>query len=184
MRSTLLVPLVLVAAAAGCSSSSAVETAPAPQTVRVVGGGAGSIAMGMSGSAADARASAIAAPLADVWRVLPAAYESLNIPLSTVDTTTWVIGNSGFNLRRRLGTVPLVRLIDCGTTQGGPSAETYDIRMTVTTRVRAVDGGTSLATTVEPMGKPVAFSGEYIRCSSTGVLESRLADAVKARLAK
>ena len=77
-----------------------------------------------------------------------------------------------------------MRLIDCGTTQGGPSAETYDIRLTVTTRVSAVEGGTSLSTTVEPMGKPVAFSGEYIRCSSTGVLESRLADAVKARLAK
>src|SRR5215213_9603046 len=106
MRATLLVPLVLAAAAAGCSSSSAVETAPVPQTVRVVGGGAGSIAMGMSGSTVDARSSAIAAPLADVWQVLPAAYESLNIPLSTVDTTMWVIGNSGFNLRRRLGTIP------------------------------------------------------------------------------
>src|SRR4051812_30130029 len=107
MRPTLLLPLIL--AVAGCSSSSPVETAPVPQTMRVVGGGAGSIAMGMSGSTVDARASAIAAPLADVWRVLPAAYESLNIPLSTVDTTTWVIGNSGFNLRRRLGSIPLVR---------------------------------------------------------------------------
>lgn len=184
MRATLLVPLALAAAAAGCSSSSAVQTAATPQTVRVAGGGAGSIAMGMSGSTADARASVVAAPLAEVWRVLPAAYESLSIPLSTVDTTTWVIGNSGFNVRRRLGTVPLVRLIDCGTTQGGPSAETYDIRMTITTHVKAVEGGTSLSTTVEPMGKPVAFSGEYIRCSSTGSLESRLADAVKARLAR
>jgi hypothetical protein len=50
--------------------------------------------------------------------------------------------------------------------------------------VTAVDGGTRVATTVEPMGKPAAFSGEYIRCSSMGTLESRLAEAVKARLAK
>jgi hypothetical protein len=184
MRFAMMLPLVLATAAAGCSSSSAVETAPGPQTVRVIGSGAGSIAMSMSASAPDPRASTIAAPLADVWRVLPAAYESLNIPVSTVDTTTRVMGNSGFNTRRRLGTIPLVRLIDCGTTQGGPSAETYDIHMTVTTHVRTVEGGTSLSTTVEPMGKPVAFSGEYIRCSSTGALELRLADAVKARLAK
>jgi hypothetical protein len=183
MRPTTLLPLALATLAA-CSSSKPAETAPAPQTVRVVGGASGPIAMGMSASSADARTTTISAPLADVWRALPAAYQSLNIPLSTVDSTTWVMGNSGFNLRRRLGTVPLVRLIDCGTTQGGPSAETYDIRLTITTRATAVDGGTSLATTIEPMGKPVAFSGEYIRCSSTGVLESRLADAVKARVAK
>jgi hypothetical protein len=184
MRCALLLPLALAAAAAGCSSSSPIESAPAPQTVRVSGGGSGPLAMGMTPSPADARASTVSAPLAEVWRVLPAAYESLNIPVSTVDTATGVMGNSGFNVRRRLGTVPLIRLIDCGTTQGGPSAETYDIRLTVTTRVTAVDGGTRLATTVEPMGKPAAFSGEYIRCSSMGTLESRLADAVKARLAK
>jgi len=47
-----------------------------------------------------------------------------------------------------------------------------------------VEGGTAIATTVEPMGKPVAFSGEYIHCSSTGSLESRLSDAVKSRLGK
>ena len=176
--------LIVFATAVGCSSSNVARSAPAPETVRVVGGGAGAIAMGMNASAADAHAATIAAPLADVWRVLPAVYESFGIPLSTVDSTTHSIGHSGFNIRRRLGTVPLVRLIDCGSTQGGPSAETYDVRMAVTTQLRASDAGTIVSTTVEPMGKPVAFSGEYIRCSSTGSLESRIADAVKSRLGK
>lgn len=182
MRLARLIPL---AALAACSSSSNVaQSAPAPETVRVVGGGAGSIAMGMSPSAVDAHSTTLSASLADVWRVLPAAYESLGIQLSVIDSATHVIGNSGFNLRRRLGSTPLVRLIDCGTTQGGPSAETYDIHMSVVTQVRAGDSGTIIGTTVEPMGKPAAFSGEYIRCSSTGVLESRLADAVRSRLTK
>jgi hypothetical protein len=177
-----VVVLFVFAALTGCSSTSAVQSAPVPQTVRVAGGGGGAIAMGMSSTPADSRATTISASVADVWRVLPAAFESLNIPLSTVDSVTHSVGNTGFNLRRRLGSIPLVRLIDCGTTQGGPSAETYDIHMSVISQVRASDAGTVISTTVEPMGKPAAFSGEYIRCSSTGALESRIADAVKSRL--
>lgn len=182
MRLGRLIPL---AALAACSSSSNVaQSAPVPETVRVVGGGAANIALGMNPTAADAHSTTLSATVADVWRVLPAAYDALGIPLSVVDSTTHLIGNSGFNLRRRLGSIPLVRLIDCGTTQGGPSAETYDIHMSVVTQVKPGDGGTIIGTTVEPMGRPAAFSGEYIRCSSTGVLESRLADAVRARLPK
>ena len=182
MRLARLIPL---AALAACSSSSNVaQTAPGPETVRVVGGGAGNIAIGMAPTPAEAHSTTLSASVADVWRALPAAYEALGIPLSVIDSQTHVIGNSGFNLRRRLGSIPLVRLIDCGTTQGGPSAETYDIHMSVVTNLRAGDGGTIIGTTVEPMGKPAAFSGEYVRCSSTGVLESRLADAVRSRLTK
>jgi hypothetical protein len=182
MRLAVLLSLAVVA---GCSSSNGVESAPMPQTVRVVGGaGADPIALGMIATPADARSTTVAAPLPEVWRVLPAAYAALNIPLSTIDSTTHLVGNAGFNLRRRLGSIPLVRLIDCGSTQGGASAETYDIKMSVLTRVQPSDAGTTFSTTVEPMGKPTAFSGEYIRCSSTGVLESRLADAIKARLAR
>jgi len=179
MRLAMLLSLALVV---GCSSSGTVQSAPAPQTVRVGGGGGGAITMGMSASPTSSHATTLSAPMADVWRALPAAYESLNIPLSMIDSTTRLVGNSGFNARRRLGTIPLVRLIDCGTTQGGPSAETYDIRLSVTTQLTAGDGGTTISTTVDAQGKPVAFAGEYIRCSSTGVLESRIADAVKSRL--
>ena len=35
-----------------------------------------------------------AASVADVWRTLPAAYESLSIPISVVDSMTHVVGNS------------------------------------------------------------------------------------------
>jgi hypothetical protein len=177
----------LLAILSACSSTNIAETTPAPQTVRVVGSGgsASAIAIGMSASAPDARATQLPATAADTWRVLPAAFESLSIPLSMIDSTTRVAGNAGFNVRRRLGSTPMVRLIDCGTTQGGPSAETYDVRLTITSQVKEAEGGgSSLLTTVEAMAKPVAFSGEYIRCSSTGALEARIADAVKARLTK
>jgi len=177
--------LLSIAAVAGCSSSSALESAPTPQTVRVIGSASptGAITMGVTATPTSVRSATLSASVTDAWHALPSAYESLSIPLSVVDSATRRLGNSSFNVRRRLGTVPLVRLIDCGSTQGGPSAESYDINMSVLSRLTAGEGGTTISTTVEAMGKPVAFSGEYIRCSSTGVLESRIADAVKARLA-
>jgi hypothetical protein len=81
----------------------------------------------------------------------------------------------------------LVRLIDCGTTQGGPSADSYDIRLSVLTQVSPAEGGgggSTIVTTVDAMGRPVAFSGEYVRCTSTGSLETRIADAIQAQLRK
>jgi hypothetical protein len=182
MRRGLSLSLIAVV---GCASASTpIERPATTETVRVSGSGAGNIAMGMA-AAAGANVATVNYTVDDVWRILPGVYDSFAIPLSTIQPTEHVIGNSGFNARRRLGNIPLPRLIDCGSTQGGPSAETYDIRLSILTQVRPGESGTtSIATTVDAMGRPVAFSGEYVRCSSTGVLESRIADAVKAQLKK
>jgi hypothetical protein len=180
-----VVPSLLLFALASCASSGTTIEQPATtQTVRVTGSAAGNLSVGMSATT-DAKVTTLAFAPADVWRVLPGVFESFAIPLSSIDDKTRVLGNTGFNIRRRLGSIPLPRLIDCGTTQGGPSAETYDIRLSVLTQVRAADGGSSsIITTVDAMGRPVAFSGEYVRCSSTSALETRIADAVKAQLTK
>jgi hypothetical protein len=169
----------------GCASSGTTIERPAtPQTVRVTGSAAGNLSVGMNASS-DSKVTRVSAAPPDVWRVLPGVFESLAIPLSSVDDKARVLGNSGFNLRRRLGSIPLVRLIDCGTTQGGPSADTYDIRLSVLTQVTPAEGGgSSIITTVDAVGRPVAFSGEYVRCTSTGSLETRIADAIQAQLRK
>jgi hypothetical protein len=39
----------------------------------------------------------------------------------------------------------------------------------------------SVSTLVEAMAKPIAFNQDYSRCSSTGQLEARLADVIKAK---
>jgi hypothetical protein len=179
------VSLLILLGLLGCASSGPTIERPAtPQTVRVTGSAAGNLSVGMS-STSDAKVTRVAAAPADVWRVLPGVFDSFAIPLSSVDDKARVLGNSGFNLRRRLGSVPLPRLIDCGTTQGGPSADTYDIRLSVLTQVSPAEGGgSSIITTVDAMGRPVAFSGEYVRCTSTGSLETRIADAIQAQLRK
>ena len=52
-----------------------------------------------------------------------------------------------------------------------------------TTSERQERRGTSAAIAlVEAAGRPMAFAGEYVRCSTKGELENRIADGVRARL--
>jgi hypothetical protein len=133
-------------------------------------------------TAADAKLSTIAYPVDQVWRVLPGVLDSLGIPVSLSDPAKHLIGNDGLNLRRRLGNTTLDRFIDCGNTQGSPSANSYEVHLAVRTTVSPDPAGSVLSTTVVAMGRPVSFSGDYVRCSSTGALESRIADGARARL--
>jgi hypothetical protein len=119
-----------------------------------------------------------------VWRVLPGVYDSIGVPVQTLDPVKHAIGNSGFALRRRLKTTPLSRFIDCGNSQLGPNADDYDVRLTLLTEVRTVDGGSRLTTTLEAVARPANYAQEYSRCSSRGALEQRIIDAVQARLAR
>jgi hypothetical protein len=118
----------------------------------------------------------------EVFRMLPAIYDTLGIKVTDLNPEQYFIGNSAFKVRRMMGNVMLTRYLDCGSAQGFPSAETYDIQMSIRTTVTASpSGGSSLATLVEAVGRPVAFAGEYVRCSTKGALEKAIADAVKAR---
>ena len=125
----------------------------------------------------------VSAAIDQVWRVLPAAFDSLAIPVTQVDPLKRIIGNPGFKLRQRLGKVSLSRFIECGTTQIGPNADSYDVYLTVLLQLQPGPAGTtSVLTTFEALSRPVSFSQEYSRCSSRGSLETRLLDAVKAQL--
>jgi hypothetical protein len=45
----------------------------------------------------------------------------------------------------------------------------------VITRLQAeASGDTRVSTTVDAMAKPVSFTGEYVRCASTGTIESKV----------
>ena len=120
-----------------------------------------------------------------VWLVSHAIHVLIVIsPFTTVDTARHTMSNDGFKLRRQLGSTPLSRYIDCGTTQIGENADSYEVFITVVAQLEEDErtGLTAMHTTFEAMARPIAFSREYSRCSSKGVLEKRLADAVTAQL--
>jgi hypothetical protein len=130
-------------------------------------------------------ATTLAFPLERVWKALPAVYDSLSLALTVLDAKQHLIGNEGFKLRQKLGTVALSKYIDCGSAQLSPSADSYDVFLSVVTTLRPnAWGGTELATTIEAAARPMTFAQEYSRCRSTGVLEKRLADLVKLALVR
>jgi hypothetical protein len=127
-------------------------------------------------------ATAIAKPIDTVWALMASVYDSLKVPITTIDPKTHTLGNGDLQVRRRLGTTAAHEYLNCGNTQGAQNSDSYEIRMTVMSKLVATPaGGTEITTTVQAMGRPIATSGEYLRCSSTGSLEIRLGEIAKAR---
>ncbi len=124
----------------------------------------------------------LSAPIDRVWAQLPAAYDSLGIPVGMANSSSHVIGNNGLKIRHQLGKVYLSKYIDCGETQIGENADSYDVTLTIYTQLQAgTGGGTQVTTTVEAAARPAAFAQAYSRCASKGVLEGKLVELLKAR---
>jgi hypothetical protein len=173
---------LLVVALGACASGNTPPRVDAPETVHISGGGGGTIQMNTTPTTA-ANVATIPAAIDAVWRALPLAYDSLGIPRNTIDPRNHILGVSGVKIRRQVGTVPLSRYLDCGNTQGPPSADTYEIQLSVLTQLTpAAAGATTVTTTVQAQGRPVTMAGEYSRCSSKGILELALASITQARL--
>jgi hypothetical protein len=111
-------------------------------------------------------------------------FDSLGVPLATVDPKARTMGNTGFRLRGRLKNVPLSRFIDCGSsTQIGSNADNYDVSLTVLAEARPAESTSAkVIITFQAQAKPVNFSQEYSQCSSRGVFEKRFVDILQARL--
>ena len=180
MRSRVLGGFVLLATAtAGCASSSALPEPPAQQRVQIVGM-AGRLTVNSNSTASK---SSIVAPIEQVWRVLPAVFDSLGVAVSTVDQAQHVIGNDALKVRQRLGKAPLSRYLDCGQTQIGPNADSYDVVLTLLVQLKPNGvGSTTLLSTVEATAKPIAYAQSASACSSKGALESRLTTLIQTLL--
>lgn len=184
----LALPLAL-AIAAGCSSSGThrpTDAAATPQTVHVAGAGTVGQASAASvrvTSANDVAADTIAAPLDSVWKALPAVYNALGIEVNLLDPQLRTIGTSGTKLYRRLGQTALRRLLDCGSTQLGPNADSYEVLLAATSTARKVDSTTTiLVTNVQATARPMQFaSGESI-CRTRGELEKQVALLIRTRV--
>jgi hypothetical protein len=173
-------------AAAGCAGSNPTPgAAPVQQHVVVTGGGsAGGGSLNVV-PASGLSAHQFAFPIDAVWKILPAVFDSVSVPVGLLDPASHTIGNRGFKLRGKLGKVPLGRYIDCGTTQIGPNAESYDITLTLTAALSPqAGGGTSMTINMEASAKPLAFAQEPFRCSTKGGLEKRVVDLTNALVSR
>jgi hypothetical protein len=179
MRSHVGVAILVSLVCAGCASAHPESVRPTQESVRVVG--ETGLNIRMSGSDG-ATTGTVAFTPEKVWSVLPAVYDSLGIPVATVDSKRYLLGNTGFKAYQKLGKTSLAKYIDCGKTQGFPSADSYDVYLQITTQVQPKDAGSTISTLLEAAGRPMAISGDYIKCSSLGALESAILAGVRDRL--
>jgi hypothetical protein len=179
MRYTFLLSTLSVAAFTGCASSGdpTIGNAPEPvQTTRIVGNG-GSTEMRTSPGVGRGVVM-VEGSLASVWQSLAAAYDSVGLTITTSSPGQGILGTESFKIRRKLKDVPLTRYIDCGNTQGGPSAETYEILLTVMTQLQPTADGTRATTILQASGRPISLGGSYMTCGSTGRLEERIGELI------
>lgn len=180
MRRLAAVSLVLLSA---CASSKGPSVASMPdQTLRIPtsnASGGSTIVIAQTESPSQRT---VAAPVARIWNVLPAVYETLGLPITDRNPEGNRMGTTSFKVRRRLGNVPLSRYIDCGSTQGSPSADSYEVLLTVLTQLTPSGDTTAVSTTVDALARPVFVSGEYINCGSTRALEKRFFELLNVEL--
>jgi hypothetical protein len=181
MRSPLALVLVaLTACASSGGSATPASGSPASQTVRIDGVGS----LNVRGSDPSASVKTLPFAIADVWRVLPAVYDSLGIPVTRAEQAQYTIANDGMKVRARLGKASLSRYLDCGNTQMGPSADNYEVYLTIGTMLRSTGPATTVVeTALDASARPIQFAQAPSKCSSRGELEPRVFAMLMAMLA-
>ncbi|MDQ3697037.1 MAG: hypothetical protein M3373_03285 [Gemmatimonadota bacterium] len=181
MRPAVFAVFAIVLAVPACAKRHiAPGGGPTPVTQQVISGGSTSSIGMVAGASENERT--INAPPDRVWEMLPAVYEALGVSATTIVTSDRIVGNDGLRVRRRLGTTPLPRYLDCGGTSGAPNAETYDVSMSLMTQLHpAAEGRTIVVTRVEASGIS-PFGGNTVTCTSTGALERRMFTMLSERL--
>ena len=183
MRYTcVLIAAVVLAACAkqGGGGGSAPQPDATPVTTRVIGG-SGQMSVNMTSNAATVAAK-VPAPVPKAWDALVDVYKELGLAATQIDMGRHHIATEGLKVRRRLGSLLLRQLLDCGDGGEGPKAETYDITLTVQTTVSAQGDGSQLSTLVTATGKSPTSNNNDVVCASVGKLEEEIAKRVTGRV--
>ena len=181
MRRFVILSAVLVC---GCASSHGTAGAPQPdQTMRIPTNNASGGSTIIIAQTESPSQRTIGAPAARIWNALPAVYQTLGLPITDRNAEARTMGTTSYKIRRKLGNAPLSRYLDCGSTQGSPSADSYEVLLNVSTQLLPASGDTTaVSTTVNAMARPVFVSGEYVNCGSTRALEKRFFELLSVEL--
>ncbi|HEX8903928.1 MAG TPA: hypothetical protein VF771_03760 [Longimicrobiaceae bacterium] len=120
-----------------------------------------------------------------VFQTLPGIYALLGITgagLVNPNPQQKTFGRQHMRLYHRLGSTPLSRIIDCGSTYAG-DADTYDINMSVTTAVVPMGERSQIRTWVEASGRQQTSSSTPVTCTSKGFIEQSIYRMVNDSLA-
>jgi hypothetical protein len=176
---TVALAIVGLALAAGVAPAHAQqEAAPDLDLQRLESGG--TIDLSYLATSRSAVVDTVPAPIDSVWRDLPKAYEALGISEVRQAPGSWMVGNTGFNVRHHLGKRRVSRYLNCGYGQTGPMADDAIVHVGILTQLSSAgDGRTVVRSAVSATATPTSISGGPARCQTTGRLESAIADALE-----
>ena len=167
----------LAVAVAGCASS----PGTVPNTTRDVGFGSSASATWFEFVPDQAvRTDTLQIYPAQAWAVVARAYADVGLPPGTAQEGMRTYGVPRMTLRRELSGTPLARFVSCGATMGIPNANTYDVTLSVISRLTGFDQNkTIVQTQIRAFARPTGVSANPITCSTTMELERRIANLIE-----
>lgn len=127
---------------------------------------------------------AIGAATGAVFSALRHAMDSLGVAATVRDSAAGLVGNLGLKVVRRFAGKPMATWVDCGIGHTGPTANAYRVNMAILAGVaKGADGSSTVRVAVAAGAQ--AFSGplgDPIACESTGAIEQRMLDVVRAEV--
>lgn len=118
----------------------------------------------------------VALPADSIWKLLPALYQSMGLPLDENNAVARRLGSCWRRVRGRLAGSSLSRYLDCGELRQMPNADRSDVDLLALTAVREENGVAGVATVV--MGWANVEGGGRQWCQSRGALEKKIQDGV------
>lgn len=106
-------------------------------------------------------------------------YEELGIPVETIRAAEYVLGNNRFEVRQRIGELRLSQIVDCSSGITGAHSDSYNVTLTVMTRLRQVDDGVVAETLVQGIGRKLTSGSDPVQCRSRGSLEQAISEALQ-----
>lgn len=127
----------------------------------------------------------VAAPAAQVFAAVRAAYAALKIPRDLADSANGQLGTLRMRASNALGGELLSTYFNCGQGITGPNADQWRLQLAVVTFVQpAGEGRSRLGTGVAAEAQDMSgVSTAPAMCGSSGLLEARILKEVRARLA-
>ena len=128
----------------------------------------------------------IAASAGTTYRAVIAAFDEMKIPLDIKDSISGLVGNSKIVQAHSLAGSQMSRWFNCGTGMTGPNADTFRLYIAVAALLDKVTADTTrlrigMVAGSQDMG---GNSKEPVACATTGNLEEKLVELIRARVSK
>ena len=118
------------------------------------------------------------------WSAYPAAFADLGLEPNIIDSDQMIFGSAASH-RHTLAKKRLSHFFDCGNMLGVSTADSYEVWVRIISQIVPIDGRLSaVRSQVEATANASDLPGGSVRCSSNGLLESRLAALLVEEAAK